>query len=394
MVLFGKEIPDEVVRNNERRIMASMKKQHFVPQFYLRNFSNGGRGKAIDLYNIQSKVFRSEAKLKTQAYRDYFYGKDNETEKALGVIESEAASVIRCVLGKEEPPRRYTKEHLALMLFTIFQRERTLSAAREKNEIFGDFMNELYALEKGIDPKSMIARLKYKEPSRVSLSVAAKMQFIAWDLAYKLIVNKTDTPFITSDNPVVLYNQYLEQRKKYGSNTGYASKGLEIFIPISPKISIMFYDESVYKVGYRKRSTVEVYNENDVKALNSLQYLNAEENVYFTEDVQRSYIDGLDGSLAKFKKMEKSNLDKYYGPTDEEGNHLLFHIYGNDIRAKIDLSFVGTLKKATRYVLGAKAVHVRDEYLCQSLDEFIKKVDRGKYKVTDFWKYMYDKTAG
>lgn len=266
-----------------------MKSQHYVTQFYLRNFSIGGRGKAISLYNISSKVFILDAKLKTQACRDYFYGKDGETEKALGVIENEAGPMIRRIIKKEEPPERYRKDHLALLLFTIFQRERTLSAAREKNEYIGEIVNELYALEKGINPESMRARLVYKEPARVSLSVAARTQFLAWDLAYKLICNKTMIPFISSDNPVVLQNQYLEERKTTGSNTGYASIGLEIIVPISPKLSIMFYDEGVYKVGYRKKSTVNVYCEEDINALNSLQYLNAEKNVYFTENVPGSF---------------------------------------------------------------------------------------------------------
>ncbi len=373
--------------------MPSKKRQHYVPKFYLRNFSIGGVGSAIGLYNVRSELYRPEAKLKTQAYRNYFYGKDKEIEDALHIMETEAGAAIGRTIKKEEPPDRYTKDHLALLLFTIFQRERTLSAAREKNELLGKIVNELYALEKGLNPDSILARLAYKEPARVSLSIAAKLHFIVWDLAYKLVVNETETPFITSDNPVVLFNQFLEERKKYGSNTGYAAKGLQIFLPISPRIAILFYDENVYKIGSKKKKSIRVFSEDDINAINSLQLHNAEENVYFADDVKESYIKNL-ARKNKRKNTDKINLDKYYGPTDEEGNHILFHTYGNDIRLNMLLQFARIKKSAKKYHLGSKAVHVRDEYLCKSLDEFLKEAESGKYKFTDFWRYMIDKTAG
>ncbi|WP_461622080.1 DUF4238 domain-containing protein, partial [Bradyrhizobium sp. 23AC] len=77
--------------------------------------------------------------------------------------------------------------------------------------------------------------------------------------------------FITSDHPVVFYNQYAEHRT-IRSNTGLASKGLQIFYPISPYHIIILYDEAIYKIGAKKSTSVDVTSVSDVQQLNDLQW--------------------------------------------------------------------------------------------------------------------------
>lgn len=86
-VYFLLGISDNVNSNIKRgRIMPSKKNQHFVPRFYLKNFSNDKKKNFIGLFNIDSEVHIENAKLKTQASRDYFYGKDGKVEDLFGII--------------------------------------------------------------------------------------------------------------------------------------------------------------------------------------------------------------------------------------------------------------------------------------------------------------------
>ena len=47
---------------------------------------------------------------------------------------------------------------------------------------------------------------------RMLLEVSSQTYPVLLDLNYKLLVNRTGTEFVTSDNPVVLYNQLLSFR--------------------------------------------------------------------------------------------------------------------------------------------------------------------------------------
>ncbi|MGP8213984.1 MAG: DUF4238 domain-containing protein [Bacteroidia bacterium] len=89
---------------------------------------------------------------------------------------------------------------------------------------------------------------------------------VATDLACKLIINNSDISFITCDNPVIRYNQFLEKRKFPGGREGLAIKGLQIFYPICPSLALLFYDNRVYKIGYKKQQSVVTSNSNDISS--------------------------------------------------------------------------------------------------------------------------------
>jgi len=68
-------------------IMTTKKNQHFVPKFYLRNFSYEMNNKEIGIYNINTGFSYNKAPIKGQAYKSYFYGKDNDVEDKLSKAE-------------------------------------------------------------------------------------------------------------------------------------------------------------------------------------------------------------------------------------------------------------------------------------------------------------------
>lgn len=71
--------------------------------------------------------------------------------------------------------------------------------------------------------------------------------------------------------PSLFYNQLLEDNSPY-SHCGVASKGLQIFVPISPRVTLIFYDKDVYQVGSSNDREILVLRTDDADQLNGLQY--------------------------------------------------------------------------------------------------------------------------
>lgn len=56
------------------------KNQHFIPQFYLRNFSYYSNGKEIGIYVPTINFFKNDVAIKHQGSKNFFYGKDEIIE--------------------------------------------------------------------------------------------------------------------------------------------------------------------------------------------------------------------------------------------------------------------------------------------------------------------------
>ncbi len=220
--------------------MPQNKKHHYVPRFYLKRFSHNG--KSINLWNLPSRRKILSANLKSQCYRSYFYGKNLDVELALGEVEVGAAQIFRVIDQCCALPPHSSMDHKFLVLCVLMQHGRTVYTADVLNEMNDKLMKHLLAPRakaKGIDLSKV--KIGYKDVGRVSLGLAMQNYPILFDLDYKLLINETDVEFVTSDNPVVLYNQLFSFRT-YISNTGLATKGLQIFFPISPRYTLLFFD--------------------------------------------------------------------------------------------------------------------------------------------------------
>jgi hypothetical protein len=167
-----------------------------------------------------------------------------------------------------------------------YQHQRTVKAV----EVFNEFTNATVKNIVSILPKPDSLKgidldryqIVYDNPQMMNLYHASSTIPILWDLGLKFIVNNHVTEFVISDNPVVLYNQFLEQHPKFGNQdgiTGLALKGLQIFLPISPRVCALFYDPQVYKIGAADKVSVGL-SKKDVSNLNLLQMMNASKCVY------------------------------------------------------------------------------------------------------------------
>lgn len=75
--------------------MAENAKQHFVPQFLLRNFAFDESKKSITLYLPKETKIIERASIRDQCQRHRFYGADDSVENELSNIEGAIARIFK-----------------------------------------------------------------------------------------------------------------------------------------------------------------------------------------------------------------------------------------------------------------------------------------------------------
>ena len=369
--------------------MPGKKRQHFVPQFYLKNFSNGGSGKTIGVFNLKSNLFIKEAKLKTQAYEDNFYGADGAIEDILGILESKAALIIKDIIEYGRLPVPLSSEYQHILTFAILQHARTVYAVEEHNEMFDKTVKTVFSRDPRLEVTLDSLKITLKNPTAYALFGTVQALSIAYDLKCKILINRSGAPFITSDNPVVYYNQFFEPFQSLIATTGLAWKGLEILFPISPSHFLMFYDAEVYKIGSRNHNVVQISDSKDIVALNRLQYLNGLENLYFNDYLTESDLCSIVRGAKRYRRLTKVNAREYQERTDEEGIHSLFFTTKKEVRCNLKLGFVRILKKAKNYDIGNRVMHVRNG-AARRTHEITSKRGKEGYQIEDLSTFLRD----
>jgi hypothetical protein len=252
--------------------MATNKNQHFVPRCYLRPFTMDGAEAAINLYNLDRKRFISSAPLKNQCSRDYFYGQDERLEHAIQLIESGYAASLRRLLANNK--KLSSDEQTLLQTFWLFQHLRTEAAAKRAVQMSVQ-TREIVGIEEGD------FSIGIKDAVLMAVRAFADNIKIVDDLKFCLIRNKSEYPFITSDNPAILTNRWhLQDSRAIGRSFGFNSSGILIFLPLSPRLLFLGYDGGVYNVTHDNH-VVDVKSDRDIIAFNQHQFLQCNANVYF-----------------------------------------------------------------------------------------------------------------
>ena len=259
--------------------MAEKKNQHYVPQFYQRNFSNDGKTTGVFVFGTNKYI--SASAIKNQASADYFYSKNIKIEGAISKLEGFANEAINCVLDNPKDCKLSDRNKDALYVFVIIQLGRTLSQTKKLEAAIDALSKETLRKIVGIDRES--GRNEYKEltddvlnsvkigltePGLFAIGNFAKIVKICRDLKYKVIINRTAIPFVTSDNPVCINNQFLDKMKE--DTNGLGQRGLQLLMPLSPMVAILYYDAEVYKVGPISKQYVEISDKNEIEKINNL----------------------------------------------------------------------------------------------------------------------------
>ncbi|UNV93290.1 DUF4238 domain-containing protein [Comamonas sp. 7D-2] len=302
---------------------------------HLRRFSSDNA--SIRLCNIASGRIVDAAPIKGQCYRDYMYGKTSEREDALGKIEGTVKKILDTVIQSGKLPEANSPERNAILLFVALQYGRTAYVADAMN----DLVSKLTKYLGGGKPELVDffengGRIGIKNVGVLGAKMALENYPTLADLQMVLIKAMPKMEFVTSDAPVVFYNQAFEGLLKSPS-TGWEWKGLQCFFPISPDYTLLLFDSSVYRV---KSGNVRQATEKDMHSLNILQYVAAYDNVYFLSPKNEQVLGWREGSI-RCRRKEKVELELHKNiiPKSVQKKELLI-ASKTDIRIGLKLSFM------------------------------------------------------
>lgn len=254
--------------------MASNKNQHFVPRCYLRPFTDQGKGKAINLFNLDRQQAIPRAPVKGQCSGDYFYGEDLELETLLQSFEGEYATRLLAILA---PNYQLTAaDEVFLRRFWRLQYLRTEAASLRAVQMLQQMGDDLGA-----------AAAEFKTTVKEAVQAAMYTFFAAADvvsdLKVRLVRNHTDRDFITSDNPAVMSNRWhLTDPRVRGVAPGLQNAGVIGLLPLSPQVLCILYDGDLHTIPHQA-GWIDATTVADVDAFNEHQVLNCEANLYFRE---------------------------------------------------------------------------------------------------------------
>jgi Protein of unknown function (DUF4238) len=225
------------------------RKQHYLPQFYLRGFSLDGRG----LHQIEKLTgkhygcqIKDAAAIKDFHELDYEGSEDpHALEKQLAGVEGEFARYLAIFLSEgvvNEQARLYTIQLLSLMrlrvpAFKDYIESSYPSIIRKVAESM-EHDGRLPAVPPGLEERLRVKNLKISllnwKCMEIIFNLAARADILS--VLYKMRVTLFDaapgTSFVTSDQPVALFHADAGD-SPYG--IGLSVPGIEISLPLSSR---------------------------------------------------------------------------------------------------------------------------------------------------------------
>jgi hypothetical protein len=301
--------------------MVNYKNQHYVPEFYFSFFSKDHI--SIEMYNTRSSEIKRKGYKKLCA-ESYFYASTPEYELGIHGIENKFFEIIRKIIDGNCID---DKEYIYLLLFVSLQSSRTKREKLRSEYYMDKFIKanirdkyskgELW--QKGVSYNVFnqldTFTIKGIGPGSSSTSHMLSMYLsllgvnLLFDLHPVLLMNYTSKDFIFSDNPIVIYNKYFLNKRRYAA-TGFASHGLQIFCPLNPRMMLVLYDDNFYNFN-EEHNKIIINSDSDVESLNSLQIFNCDENIFFSDSNQGREILELHSELKQFLDEKESEYEWY-----------------------------------------------------------------------------------
>lgn len=292
-------------------------RQHVVSQFYLRHFSANGR--QLHVYYLKRNKRIPGASLRDQCYRRDIY--PDATEAALRDFEGDVAGLFRNVIAsKALPPDGPSRSRL--FLFLASQMVRTSAALREFETMTDVQLKRLVQQASGMtDDELTRTRPATSDSALILLSLAPKLAEHLSDLQLVLVEPEADREFITSDDPVIRYNTYTEQVRGASAARGVACIGLQVFVPLCPRLLLIGFDPAVYAAsghGLLKATSA------DVDVLNRLQAVYAMQNLYYLTPEKEDLLN-LCRDARRHRAERRASLATYTEQGGDEGELLVYN---------------------------------------------------------------------
>jgi hypothetical protein len=274
-------------------------RHHYVPKFYLKNFTFDKDRKFLYVYERKGEV--KKVSITDVAVKKGFYTfvdestkcKIDKLEEFFADIENKTAPVLNKIISSENLNISDSdREILSLFISTLYIR--TLRFFSIQKDILREMIKNILNVsaqdkENFSNSVKMVAGTKIEDDEielaiklvlegidknfRISINdEAVKPHFFkidletAWDLAkiflnikkWHLLINNTDLPFITSDNPVVIQKPNFIYDDRINRGLGFAT----IILPISPKLCLLLRNKPF------KKEIIDIDNVDHIKKIN------------------------------------------------------------------------------------------------------------------------------
>lgn len=209
-------------------------KEHYVPQFYLKNF-----GDRIYQYDKKNREVDPRTPRSVAFQRNFYADSGNDDvsklEGWMSQFEGRASAVISTVVETESTTRLSDTDKTTLCDFVAFQFARTPEFREWRHDMVQSALDALRQL--GVTDWHYVEKEEYAGARHL----ASMLAYVYWarphlrQMRIRLLKNDTVIPLWTSDNPVVRYNDLTDK-------LGLGSPGVVFCLPLSPKILLQFYD--------------------------------------------------------------------------------------------------------------------------------------------------------
>lgn len=229
--------------------MSNHKKQHSVPQCYLREFIDPetpeGYEPFIWIFDKNGKKRRKKAPknvlTSNNLYTIEVEGKtrDYSIEKGLSSIENDFAILFRQKIKKLLPLSE--EEHISLCIFVSTMLQRTVSQKDNLEHFLDELIShgEKLAAHHGIKSRSVEGLKNHRKNAHKFniLEMLPEVTQILLNMSFAfVIVGGSKSRFITSDDPCTLFNPKLQGQRLMGPGLG--QKKVELTMPLSPEIAL------------------------------------------------------------------------------------------------------------------------------------------------------------
>lgn len=268
--------------------------QHFVPRTLLRHFGVGP-DRLVSIFDSGRNILRPPTIIERVLAENYFYDRDNLIEDFLAEkVEGPAAPIIESIISNPRQP--LTFDRISLLRFICVQLYRTPSALATSLQLIEKFTGTIFQRLGELNNFDAETTRKVKLVLNNPKALLAKQTIegaLNWplieDLGWHVLVNRTARPFVISDNPVTQYNWYLRDSKDQGY-AAFTKAGTQLFLPLSPDITLCLNDHAIYKIGAKGTTYADLTNVDDVNLLNELQIRNRDSFVVYSGMANDEYV--------------------------------------------------------------------------------------------------------
>lgn len=254
------------------------KKQHYIPQFLLRNWSEDGA--SINVYLCEKNKQIKNAPIDSQSQKNFYYGEDQKIESILSLLEYDSSLVISKL--KKDTKNFDEEDKRILIEFIAMQNTRTPQKINKIDDIFTELGKSLLRKSGKFKNKEIDSvKMRINNHAFLQMLMFVQTVFVYTDLRIAFFKSSETKKFVIGQDPVVITNKFLTGRKWPLGKSGIGLHGVTVFLPLSPDITVCLYDNYVYSfIGNRMGH---VLSDEEMDSLNKLQFLNTENSVYYSE---------------------------------------------------------------------------------------------------------------